>query len=59
MSCKKYKVTFSTIIESDTPDNAIDDLCYNINFILSEYMIDKCVEINKDIESIFDLEEYN
>lgn len=59
MSCKKYKVTFSTVIESDTPDNAMDELSYNLSFILGDYMLDGCVEVDKNIESIFDLEEYN
>lgn len=59
MSCKKYKVTLSTVIESDTPDNAVDDILYNLNFILGDFMLDDCIEIDKNIESVFDLEEYN
>lgn len=59
MSCKKYKVTFSTIVESDDPDNAMDEVSYHLSFILGDYMLDNCIEVDKDIESIFDLEEYN
>lgn len=59
MSCKKYKVTFSTVVESDTPDNTADEVSYNLSFILGDFMLDDCIEIDKNIESVFDLEEYN
>lgn len=59
MSCKKYKVTFSTVVESDTPDNAADEVSYNLSFILGDFMLDDCIEVDKNIESVFDLEEYN
>lgn len=58
MSFMKFKTTFSLLVEADDIDQAIDMVAHDLYYLFGEYMIDKAIEISDDVESIFDLEEY-